>query len=250
MVNQACCVYVGSLDFEVTESQLGDHMKSAGDVESVDILVRRDGKSKGCALVEYKTEEAAEKAIDTLNDTEVGKRKIFVREDRGPIEEMDQDAATTRQGKGKGGKGKGKGKGKGFKGRDRIRPLKVGEKDVHRLIYVGNLPWRTAWQDLKDLFRECGDVIRVDMAEGWDGRSKGFATILFQDPEGAQKAIEKYNGYELQGRKLFVREDQFLKEDGTYTRSRRSSSQKEDHPADANVAQKAPQVVAADDRDD
>ncbi|KAF4657393.1 hypothetical protein FOZ61_006284 [Perkinsus olseni] len=244
MVNQACCVYVGSLDFEVTEAELGDHMKSAGDVESVDILTRRDGKSKGCALVEYKTEEAAEKAIETLNDTEVGKRKIFVREDRGPIEEMDQDAA--RQGKGKGGKGKGKGKGKGFKGRDRIRPLKVGEKDVHRLIYVGNLPWRTAWQDLKDLFRECGDVIRVDMAEGWDGRSKGFATVLFQDAEGAQKAIEKYNGYDFQGRKMFVREDQFLKEDGTYTRSRRSSSQKETSAEDAGP--KAP-VVATDDDD-
>ncbi|EER11754.1 splice factor, putative [Perkinsus marinus ATCC 50983] len=247
MVNQACCVYVGSLDFEVTETQLGDHMKSAGEVESVDILTRRDGRSKGCALVEYKTEEAAEKAIDTLNDTEVGTRKIFVREDRGPIEEMDRDAAAaTRQGKGKGGKGKGKGKGKGFKGRDRIRPLKVGEKDVHRLIYVGNLPWRTAWQDLKDLFRECGEMIRVDVAEGWDGRSKGFATILFQDAEGAQKAIEKFNGYEFQGRKMFVREDQFLKEDGTYTRSRRSSSQKE---ADNAPTQKAP-VVDTDDRDD
>ncbi|KAF4653589.1 hypothetical protein FOL47_010434 [Perkinsus chesapeaki] len=249
MVNQACCVYVGSLDFEVTEAQLGDHMKSAGEIESVDILTRKDGKSKGCALVEYKTEDAAEKAIETLNDTEVGNRKIFVREDRGPIEEMEQGA--TRQGKGKGGKGKGKGKGKGFKGRDRIRPLKVGEKDVHRLIYVGNLPWRTAWQDLKDLFRECGDVIRVDMAEGWDGRSKGFATVLFQDPEGAQKAIEKYNGYDFQGRKMYVREDQFLKDDGTYTRSRRSSSQKEDAgEASSSKQPKAPVVDTSDDRDD
>ncbi|EER07189.1 hypothetical protein Pmar_PMAR026327, partial [Perkinsus marinus ATCC 50983] len=72
------------------------------------------------------------------------------------------------------------------------------------------LPWRTAWQDLKDLFRECGEVIRVDIAEGWDGRSRGFATVLFEDEESTTKAIEKYNEYDFEGRKLLVREDKFV----------------------------------------
>ncbi|EEQ99725.1 conserved hypothetical protein, partial [Perkinsus marinus ATCC 50983] len=62
---------------------------------------------------------------------------------------------------------------------------------------------------LKDLFRECGEVIRVDIAEGWDGRSRGFATVLFEEIDNAANAIEKFNEYEFQGRKLLVREDQF-----------------------------------------
>lgn len=29
-----------------------------------------------------------------------------------------------------------------------------------RQVFVSNLPWKTSWHDLKDLFRECGEVIR------------------------------------------------------------------------------------------
>jgi len=55
-----------------------------------------------------------------------------------------------------------------------------------------------------------GEVIRVDIAEDWDGRSKGFATILFEEEEAATKAIDACNDTEFQGRKLLVRLDQFV----------------------------------------
>ncbi|KAF4683990.1 hypothetical protein FOZ60_008356 [Perkinsus olseni] len=227
MASQEKCVYVGNLDWTTTEDELGDYMKKVGDVVSVEILTRHDGKSKGCGIVEFKETSSVTKAIDTLNETQLGERKIFVREDRGPAKPSSETgnaplaAARVKVKERVKGKGywdwgydwgfPGKGKGfKGYKGKGGLRPLRVGPRDKGRLIYVGNLPWRTAWQDLKDLFRECGEVIRVDIAEGWDGRSKGFATVLFEDEESTAKAIEKYNEYEFQGRKLLVREDKFV----------------------------------------
>ncbi|CBZ52736.1 putative Gbp1p protein [Neospora caninum Liverpool] len=76
-----------------------------------------------------------------------------------------------------------------------------------RQVFVSNLPWRTSWQDLKDLFRECGDVVRADVMTMPDGRSKGVGTVLFSTPEGAQRAVELFNEYMLDGRPISVRID-------------------------------------------
>ena len=104
-------------------------MKTAGDVTHADVMTREDGKSKGCGLVTFSSEEDAANAIAELNETELCDRKIFVREDGGgkgkgkggPERGRDND----RGGRGgrfepydrgdRGGKGKGKGK-KGGKG--------------------------------------------------------------------------------------------------------------------------------------
>lgn len=40
------------------------------------------GRSKGCGIVEYRTPMEAQTAINTLLDTELKGRLIFVREDR------------------------------------------------------------------------------------------------------------------------------------------------------------------------
>ena len=47
------------------------------------------------------------------------------------------------------------------------------------------------WQDLKDLFRKAGTVIRADVAMGYDNRSKGHGTVLFATLEEAKNAISK-----------------------------------------------------------
>ena len=36
-----------------------EHMKTAGDVTHADVMTREDGKSKGCGLVTYRSEEDA-----------------------------------------------------------------------------------------------------------------------------------------------------------------------------------------------
>ncbi|CAJ0632418.1 7491_t:CDS:2 [Entrophospora sp. SA101] len=51
------------------------------------------------------------------------------------------------------------------------------------------LPYSVGWQELKDLFRNAGNIIRADILVGQDRRSKGSGTVLFETPEDAANAI-------------------------------------------------------------
>ena len=51
------------------------------------------------------------------------------------------------------------------------------------------LPYQAGWQDLKDLFRSAGNIIRADINIGADGRPKGSGTVIFETAKDAQQAI-------------------------------------------------------------
>lgn len=63
------------------------------------------------------------------------------------------------------------------------------------------------WQDLKDLFRKAGTVIRADVSLGPDNRSRGYGTVLLASAEDAGRAVDMFNGYSWQTRILEVRPD-------------------------------------------
>ena len=47
-----------------------------------------------------------------------------------------------------------------------------GEGGVVRIgkrVFVGNLAWKTSWQDLKDKFRECGNVVYANVMRDEEG---------------------------------------------------------------------------------
>ena len=74
-------------------------------------------------------------------------------------------------------------------------------------IYVGNLPFQTTENDLNDMFAEVGAVESVQIITDRDtGRSKGFGFVQMTDDEAAEKAIQKLNGKEINGRALTVNE--------------------------------------------
>lgn len=73
-------------------------------------------------------------------------------------------------------------------------------------IYVGNLPWSTSEEQLKQLFQEAGTVISVKLINDREtGKPKGFGFVEMEDNE-ALAAIEKFNGSEYGGRTLKVNE--------------------------------------------
>lgn len=63
------------------------------------------------------------------------------------------------------------------------------------------------WQDLKDLFRKSGTVLRADVALSPDNRSRGYGTVLLASAEDAGRAVDMFNGFNWQGRVLEVRLD-------------------------------------------
>ncbi|KAM5543441.1 hypothetical protein V8D89_002692 [Ganoderma adspersum] len=80
-------------------------------------------------------------------------------------------------------------------------------RDTRTQLFVGNLPYRVRWQDLKDLFRRAGTVLRADVSLGPDNRSRGYGTVLLATAEDAGRAIDMFNGYTWQTRTLEVRPD-------------------------------------------
>src|ERR1051325_8659610 len=74
-------------------------------------------------------------------------------------------------------------------------------------IYVGNLSFQTTDADLKDMFSEVGQVESAQIITDRDtGRSKGFGFVEMSDDDAAVKAIERFNGKEVNGRALTVNE--------------------------------------------
>lgn len=60
-------------------------------------------------------------------------------------------------------------------------------------------------QDLQDYFSQAGNVTSVNlMFDKMTGKSRGFAFIELASAEEANKAVEMFNGKELNGRALTV----------------------------------------------
>ena len=75
-------------------------------------------------------------------------------------------------------------------------------------VYISNIPYDYRWQDLKDLFRRIvGSVEYVELFHDESGKARGCGIVEFKDPDNVEKALEKMNRYELNGRELVVKED-------------------------------------------
>ncbi|KAG0257682.1 hypothetical protein BG011_003843 [Mortierella polycephala] len=232
-------LFVGNIPFSAGWTELKDLFRGAGVVLRANVMQTRDGRSKGHGIVLFQTLEDAKKAEEMFNGYEWHGRPLEVREDRSivdfprkhvptqqedvdnladaldqklavntdneePLESTDQpedsnksngDAAAVKEGTSETGA---------------IKPIQG------RTIHVGNIPFRARWQDLKDLFRKAGHVVRADVAIGPENRSRGFGTVIFSNEEEANRAIAMFDQYLWQDRVLQVQEDRSGQENGRH----------------------------------
>ena len=74
-------------------------------------------------------------------------------------------------------------------------------------LYVGGLSYSTTEDTLKNTFSEAGTVESATIImDKMSGRSKGFGFVEMSSDEEAQKAIEMFNGKDLDGRNITVNE--------------------------------------------
>jgi len=79
---------------------------------------------------------------------------------------------------------------------------------LNKKLYVGNLPFNTTEDDLRDLFARHGTVASVKVITDREtGRSRGFAFVEM-DANGAQEAMRALDGNQFGGRPLKVNEAQ------------------------------------------
>ena len=72
-------------------------------------------------------------------------------------------------------------------------------------LFVGGLPFSTSNERLREVFSEAGQVESAVVVTDRDtGRSRGFGFVEMSTPEEADEAINRFNGRDMDGRRLLV----------------------------------------------
>lgn len=159
-------LYVGDLDFSVTDSQLYDLFNQLGQVVSVrvcrDLSTRR---SLGYGYVNYSNPQDAARALDVLNFTPLNGKPIRIM----------------------------------YSHRDpSIR------KSGTANIFIKNLDKAIDQKSLYETFATFGNILSCKIAIDVSGQSKGYGFVQFDNEESAQNAIDKLNGMLMDGKQVYV----------------------------------------------
>lgn len=202
-------IFIGNIPFNATYDDIENIFKKDFDIIRADIVTSR-GRSRGMATVEFLNHDDVKKAIEKYDAYVFRDREIFVRQDYPPPEKKRDDiyARKSRYHSSRSGRSDYLDK----RGRD--------YQKENLEIYIGNLPYSSSWQSLKDLMREAGDVARADVILDKWSKSKKYGIVSFYSEEEALRAIEMFNDYEIEGRKLDVH---FLNEFSNYFRGSKTS---------------------------
>lgn len=74
-------------------------------------------------------------------------------------------------------------------------------------LYVGNLPYSTSEDDLRELFSPLGEISDVAVIiDRYTGQSKGFGFVEMPDDAAADAAVAQLNGHTLGARQIVVNE--------------------------------------------
>ncbi|CAG13241.1 unnamed protein product [Tetraodon nigroviridis] len=181
-----CRVFIGHLSPHARERDVEKFFKGYGRIREINL-------KNGFGFVEFDDHRDADDAVYELNGKELCSERVTI------------EHARSRRGRG-GGPGMGRFGGGGGGG---YRPSRSSGprygppvRTEHRLI-VENLSSRISWQDLKDMMRKAGEVTFVDAHRP----NKNEGVVEFASRSDMKSAISKFDGTELNGRKLKVFED-------------------------------------------
>lgn len=178
---QKTSLYVGDLKQDVTEALLFKIFNAVGPVAS--IRVCRDAvtrESLGYAYVNFHNVADAERALDTMNFTAIkGHPCRIMWSQRNPS----------------------------------VRKSGVGN------IFVKNLSHTIDNKTLFDTFSMFGDILSCKVAIDVHGKSRGYGFVHYQQQDSADKAVEKVNGMEIDGKKVYVAPFKTTKDRGPVQRA-------------------------------
>jgi len=188
-------VFFGNLPWSTSWQDLKDHIKEAGfEPGYVDVI--RDKKtrlSKGFGLANFSSSKEAMDCIAKLNNSEITGRAIYVKLDRPPPAKRRPGAGFSK------------------KTQPTKTTAKVGKpkapKATSDRVFVGNLAWSVNWSALVKHMKQAGEVVYAEILTGVRDRSMGCALVAYKSKEEAQEALKTLSETEIEGRKIYVRED-------------------------------------------
>jgi polyadenylate-binding protein len=159
-------IYVGDLNPEVTETHLHEKFTDVGPVAGIHVC--RDSVSRrslGYAYVNFFSKIDAQQAIDKYNYSEIRGRPCRIMWSK------------------------------------RERPFKA-SPDAN--IFVKNLDDSIDSKALSDTFSMFGAILSCKVSTGANGTSRGYGFVQYESEDAARQAIERVNGMEIAGKKVFV----------------------------------------------
>ncbi|KAI8318865.1 the first Two Rrm domains of Fir in the complex with Fbp Nbox peptide, partial [Martensiomyces pterosporus] len=158
-------VYVGSINFELTEEHIYKVFAEFGSVRSVSMSKDpATGRHKGFGFVEYDVPEAATLAMEVMNGTMLGGRQLKIGRPNNYTMAVMQ----------------------GF-------PQPPDER-----IYVANVNEAISEDSLREIFAPFGEIKACILAPDMVLRKpKGWGFIEFADPAAAEQAALAMNGFSL-----------------------------------------------------
>jgi len=88
---------------------------------------------------------------------------------------------------------------------------------MNKKLYVGGLSYDTTEDGLKEAFGAAGKVESATVImDRMSGRSRGFGFVEMSSDDEAKKAIEMFDGKELDGRTIRVNEARPMRERGGF----------------------------------
>jgi len=169
-------VRLGNLSFDLdgNEEEIKTQFAECGTIKSVEMIKRQDQTFAGVAIIEFETEDEANKAI-AKHDEEFYGRKMNLSFAKDPKF---------------GGTGAGGGKGRG--------PSEKPEGCT--TVFIGNLSYQVTEEEVRQFFSDCGKISDVRWPKG---DFTGIGWVEFEDTSSTDEAV-KLAGQNLAGRTIRV----------------------------------------------
>ncbi|XP_038836056.1 polyadenylate-binding protein 1-like [Salvelinus namaycush] len=165
-------IFIRNLDKKsITNKNLYETFSAFGDIYSSKVVCDENGHSKGYGYIQYKTQEAADRAIEKLNGMLMDNEKVFIER---------------------------------FKSRKEREEVLGAKAREFNNVFVKNLGRDTNDETLMELFGKYGPTVSVKVMKDDNGKSSGFGFVCFERPEDAQRAVNEMSGKELNGRLIYV----------------------------------------------
>jgi arginine/serine-rich splicing factor 4/5/6 len=177
-------VYIGNLPEDVSERELDKLLKNYGRYDNVVL--------KGnYAFVEFEDSRDAEDCVKDLDGArEYGNRLR--------LEHAKDSKLSSRR-----------------RSPPRRRGNPPGRKTGYRLI-VENMSTKTSWQDLKDFFRQCGEITYTNA----HNQRPGEGVVEFGKKDDLEYALDKLDNEEIDGKRIKLVEEKRRSESRSRSRSR------------------------------
>jgi len=171
MSSRGCKIYIGKLPKDCRESEIEKKFGTYGRIR--DVLLKY-----GYGFIEYDDARDAEDAVYEMDGRSFLGERIIVELARGTRRERSADRRHGRRA-------------------PWLDKYGAPERTKYR-VTVENLSTRVSWQDLKDLMRRTAEVCYADAHK----EKRNVGIIEFGSRRDLEKALEKYDGYEMNGRKI------------------------------------------------